>query len=180
MARDFGQLLVDEQWRRSVRSLQSVPIDPDQKFIDFNLESWQVQHIGTYDWGNEEFSYEATLFNGTSRGYLDFSDDETEDIILYHDIKTSSLPSHIFTLLENGEKPREITYEGQLYKLEETSTGYYSETNGDSDDWEEIMNFTYLAPNGTYLSIDQWDEDEFECSKGTILSPAMIDQILPA
>ena len=38
LARDFGQLLVDEQWRRSVRSLQSVPIDPDQKFIDFNLE----------------------------------------------------------------------------------------------------------------------------------------------
>ncbi len=38
LVRDFGQLLVDEQWRRSVRSLQSVPIDPDQKFIDFNLQ----------------------------------------------------------------------------------------------------------------------------------------------
>lgn len=38
LARDFGQLLVDEQWRRSVRLLQSEPILPDQMCIDFKLQ----------------------------------------------------------------------------------------------------------------------------------------------
>jgi hypothetical protein len=37
LTQNFGQFLVDEQWRRSVRSLQSEPIAPDAKCIEFNL-----------------------------------------------------------------------------------------------------------------------------------------------
>lgn len=149
--------------------------------IDFDFESWKVEHIGTYDWGNEEFTYEATIFNGKERKYLDFSDDPTSENVLYSDVKTSKLPSSLFTLLEQGQKPnRELVWNGEKFILEESSVGFYSETNGNKKDWEEVMNFTYLSEKGTYLSIDQWDEDDFECSSGQILSLAMIEQILPA
>ena len=78
----------------------------------------------------------------------------------------------------NQKPPKKITFEGIKYYLDEKSSGYSKEI--DAANWDELISYNYLdEEEQKTLSIEQYDDEEFEVSKGIIISELAISNILP-
>ncbi len=147
--------------------------------FDYNMETWSVQKMGEYDWGDNHFSREFLVVSGTKNRYLSIEEDDVLEIALFEKIKYRKLGSVVIDYFREHEKfPDQITYQDTTYYLEEIAPGFYRDV--ESENWEELMSFEYENEEGDkYLTIEQWGEEEFEASIGIEIKAFEISDILP-
>lgn len=147
--------------------------------LDYDLETWTVKKMSEYDWGNNHFSREFLIESGGKTRYLNIDEDDTLVISLFEKIKYRKLGSFITNYFKEHQKfPEQITYESVIYYFDEESPGYYRDV--DAENWEELIAFEYSNDEETmFLTIEQWDENEFEASIGIKLKSFEISNILP-
>ena len=156
--------------------------DLDVGFVfEYDLSTWEVQAIYEYDWGDNYFTREFKVSNGSITRYLGIEEDDELEIALTQKVKVRALGDTLMeTLMGRQQPPKEITYEGVTYYLENEAAGYFHDI-GKGDNWEEFRSWDFEDNTGEkVLTIEQWDEKEFEASVGITLKEFEISNILPA
>jgi len=147
--------------------------------FDYNLETWTVQKMAEYDWGNNHLSREFTIESKGKIRYLSIEEDGALEIVLFEKIKYRKLGTFVTNYQKEHQRfPEQITYDNVTYYFDEESPGYYRDVA--TEDWEELIAFEYINEDeDKYLSIEQWGENSFEASVGIKIKTFEIDSILP-
>lgn len=148
--------------------------------FDYDLSSWIVEEEYEYDWGDEYFTKEFKITNGTEIKYLGIDSEDKEYIAITEKIKLRAidvnLPEYI---IEHEAPPKEFEYNGTKYMLEEENPGYFKDLGNKDQDWIEFMSWDYEDYDNNLISIEQWDEKSFEASIGKYIKATEISNILP-
>lgn len=147
--------------------------------FELATETWTVTAMFEYDWGDNFFTREFVIKNGTTEKILHIEDDGGLVVTLSEKIKLRKLGDDVCDRLDSkGKPPKKISYDGIIYYLDEKSPGYCREI--DSDHWEELVSYDYLdEEEEKTLCIEQYGNHEFEASSGHIINESKISNILP-
>lgn len=155
--------------------------DLDIGFVfEYNLSTWVVKAVMEYDWGNENFSRELQVSNGSEMLFLGIEEDDELELSLMKKVKLRSIQNDLTDLLiSQQEPPKTLNHEGVEYYLEEETPGYFRNITKKTD-WEEMRLWNFEDKTGKHLlSVEQWDEKEFEASIGISIEEFEISNILP-
>ena len=147
--------------------------------VDYDLKTWEIDACHSYDWGDDDISYEWQLKSSDDVVYLQKESDDEDDWSLNRSIHFNRLGSEIKDkILDSGDPPNEIVYEGTTYYLAETAGGHYlKDCKGPG---QEMLSWSYEDDSGSkYLTIEQWGEDDFQASAGIAVEPYQFTNILP-
>lgn len=147
--------------------------------FEYAIESWTVSALFEYDWGDNHFTREFVIKNGTTEKFLHIEDDGGLVVTLSEKVKLRKLGEEVCDFMESNQKPpKKIVFEDIKYYLDEKSPGYSKEI--DADNWDELISYNYLdEEEEKILTIEQYDEEEFEVTKGIIINELSISNILP-
>ncbi|BDD08426.1 hypothetical protein FUAX_08580 [Fulvitalea axinellae] len=157
-------------------------IDLREGFIlDYDMQSWEVVKAFEYDWGNDYFTLELRLDNGTDSLHLAVDDNDGMELTLTKDVKVrhldEDLPEYI---VEHETAPKKLVYEGTVYYLDEESAGYCKEITAPDNAWQELINWDYYdKTEKKHLSVTQWGDREFECAVGRVAKEFEFSNIIP-
>nr|WP_320117569.1 DUF4178 domain-containing protein [uncultured Marinifilum sp.] len=155
--------------------------DLDIGFVfEYDLESWVVQACYEYDWGDNFFTQEFKIFNGSKTLFLSVEDDDELSLSVSSKIKTRQLGAHVHEdLLNNQKAPASFEYDGRKYFFEKEAPGYFNDV-AKGEEWLEFMSWDFEDESGEFIvTIEQWDEKEFEASAGKVIKEFEISNILP-
>ncbi|MEX6627373.1 DUF4178 domain-containing protein [Tenacibaculum salmonis] len=147
--------------------------------FEYAIETWTVTALFEYDWGDDYFTREFVIKNGTTEKFLHLEDDGGLVVTLSEKIKLRKLGETVCDYIDENQKPpKKIDFEGTRYFLDEKSPGFCKEI--DNSEWEELISYDYLDEDEEKtLCIEQYGEEEFEVTKGIIISELAISNILP-
>lgn len=154
----------------------------EQGFMfDYDMETWTVDDVYIYDWGNEYFSVEYKINNARDSYFMSVDEDDALEIAITQKVKIRSidenLPEYIKT---NNQPPGKIVYKGITLLLDGEKPGYFKPLQSPDSAWEEFISWDYYDAQNTHtLSIEQWDENSFEATFGKLVSEYSITNILP-
>jgi hypothetical protein len=155
--------------------------DLNKGFVfDYNLATWRVEESYEYDWGDNYFTHEHKISDGINTLFLSVEDDDGLELSVSKKVKIRNLGEDIPEYIQdNEEPPNKIIFEGETYYMDSGSAGYIR-TIG-SGDWEELMSWDFYNKNeDKIVTIEQYDDNEFEASYGTLIKEFEISNILPA
>ena len=147
--------------------------------VDYDLKTWEVQARNTYDWGDGEMSREWQLKSVEGVVYLEKETDDDDEWSLNRKVPFLSLGSEVKDrILEKGDPPDTIVFEGITYYLEETAGGhFYKNSKGPG---KEMLRWSYEDEDGRrYLGVEQWGEEAFDASTGEPVEEFQFSNILP-
>ncbi len=156
--------------------------DLDVGFVfDYDLSSWEVKAIYEYDWGDNYFTREFKIDNGSKIAFLSIEEDDFLELSITTKIKLRDLDVNLPEYLQrNQEPPKTISYNNVTYYLENAAPGYFHDI-GKGENWEEFRSWDFEEQGGdNILCIEQWDEMEFEASIGKKIKEIEISNILPS
>ncbi len=156
--------------------------DLDVGFVfEYDLSTWEVQAIYEYDWGDNYFTREFKISDGSTTRFLSIEEDDELELSLTKKIKIRSLDANLMeTLQDKQQPPKSIEYDGITYYLENEAPGYFHDI-AKGDNWEEFRSWDFEDNDGVnILCIEQWDEKEFEASIGKKIKEFEISNILPS
>lgn len=150
--------------------------------LDYDFKTWLVKEEYEYDWGDFFFSYEYRLVAEDDEVFLSVEDDDGLTLTLSQRIKAARLDPEIFERIEDkGKPPRKISYDGMDFFREKESPGFFRDTAKQSREQSaEFVAWEYFNEDETrILTIEQWDEDEFEVSVGKVIEEDELSNFLP-
>lgn len=147
--------------------------------FEYALETWTVTAFFEYDWGDNFFTREFVIKNGTKEKFLNIEDDGGLIVTISEKVKLRKLGEEVCDKIDKkGKPPKKINFEGVQYFLDEKSPGFCKEI--DATNWEELISFDYLnEEEEKTLCIEQYGDDDFEVSSGIVISENDISNILP-
>ncbi|MFT5336381.1 MAG: hypothetical protein ACI9YL_000375 [Luteibaculaceae bacterium] len=152
-------------------------------FLDYKTESYQVEEVYIYDWGEEQFSKELVLNNGSHRFSIAIEDPSEKEVYVFEKIRIRDIDKDLPEYIElNGKPGKSLNFKGSEYFLEEENPGFCQKqtTRGDSA-WMELVSWDFLGPQlQKMITIEQWDEDEFEASIGEKIAAREFKNLIPA
>lgn len=149
-------------------------------YVDWDMKTWEVVSSSSYNWGEDDITYEWQLKTADDTIYLEYeSDDDEEYWSICRKIDFQELDSGIQKhILDHGDPPEEIIYKGQPYLLEETGGGHYFKDADSSG--RELISWNYEDEEGNqFLTIEQWGENDLEASLGFSVEEYQFTDILP-
>ncbi|MCF8365260.1 MAG: DUF4178 domain-containing protein [Bacteroidales bacterium] len=149
--------------------------------FEFDLKSWEVVEEYTYDWGDNYFSKEFKITSGADTMFLSVDEDDILELTLQKKIKVSSIDGDIEgEIIKNKIPPKKVVYKGVDYYRDSESPGYFMEENSEKD-WLEFISWAYYnEEEDRVLTIEQWDDREFEAAYGKVIKEYEISGITPA
>lgn len=153
--------------------------------FEFDLRTFEVREAFEYDWGNNSFSSEFKVSDGSETFFLAVEEDDELELSLMQKLKIRQVQDNLPEYIHQHEKPpTTIRYQGTTFLYEEESPGYFRNTKDDrnsDDSWSEFISWDYYSDEGNQLlSIEQWGEDSFEATVGRSLKEREISNILPS
>lgn len=149
--------------------------------FEYDMKTWEVVEEYTYDWGDNYFSKEYKISTGSEILFMSVDEDDVIEITLQKKIKLSSIEGDIEgEIIKNRVPPKKIVYRGVNYYRDSEAPGYFKEEDSDKD-WLELVSWSYYnEEEDRVLSIEQWDDREFEASYGKVIKEFEISNIMPA
>jgi hypothetical protein len=147
--------------------------------VDYDMKTWQVTGINSYDFGEGYTSDEWELTTAGETWYLErYEDDETE-WSLTKKIPIGAIEGNITKhILEQEDPPNKIEYKGEIYYLDESGAAYFLKDA--KEPRQEFIYWTFLDEKEEKLvSIEQWGEKDFEASAGIYVEEYQFTNILP-
>ncbi len=147
--------------------------------IDYDMKTWQVEAYHYYDWGHGEITHEWQLKSHDDTIYLERESDDEDAWAISRKVSLGRLGAGVREHLKtNDDPPDEIVYEGVTYYLEEWAGGNFHK-NGKGPA-QEMLAWDYEDDTGQkFLSIEQWDEEDFEAAVGEPVEEYQFTNILP-
>ncbi|MBB6459593.1 DUF4178 domain-containing protein [Flammeovirga kamogawensis] len=147
--------------------------------LDYDLQSWEVTEEFEYDWGDNDFSYEFKLESANDAVFLSIEDSDFLTGTISRKVKWGKLPDEVDDALETkGKPPKKIVFDGKVYYRDIKSVGYWR--NIENKESAPYMVWEYYDDSEKYvLSLEQFDDEEFEASLGIVEEPDAFSNILP-
>jgi Domain of unknown function (DUF4178) len=147
--------------------------------IDYDMKTWQVAGFHTYDWGEDDKTFEWQLKSHDDIIYFELEPGDEDYLSISRKIPIGKIGTktidHIKT---HGDPPDEITLDGNSYYLEESGGGHFLE-NGEGPG-KELLKWDFADDAGkNFLSIEQWSETDFEAAVGFAVEEYQFTNILP-
>ncbi len=149
-------------------------------YLDYDMKTWEVLAVNTYDWGDNDITYEWQLQSHDDTLFLEMENDDEMFWSISRKVPLRKLDQRIITQLKNGEDPPEtLPFEGEVFYLEETGGGHFHADGAEQG--REMLQWCYEDDDGTrFLTIEQWGETEFELSLGKKVEEYQFSDILPS
>lgn len=152
--------------------------------FDFDFKTWEVLEEYEYDWGDYMFSKGLKIQADTDIKYLTLSNTpQGLEVVCTSSLKLSEVGTNIGRIiLAEGKPPARIDFQGKIYYRERESPGFFRNVATTSrEESIEFMSWDYYDESGIYLiSIEQWDEEDFEASVGQLYQEYDFTSILPS
>lgn len=172
----FGKKPPDEGPDPSNLTLKDIQVG---YMVDYDMKTWEVEAYHYYDWGSGDLSHEWQLKSHDETLYLERESDDEDEWSVSRKIPFGRLGAHVRDhVKQNDDPPDELVLDGVTYYLEEWAGGdFYKDGKGPA---RKMLVWDYEDDNGTrYLSIEQWDEEEFEAAVGEPVEAYQFTNILP-
>ncbi|MBT3208749.1 MAG: DUF4178 domain-containing protein [Bacteroidetes bacterium] len=157
-------------------------LDLQKGFVfEYDLKTWIVKAAYDYDWGNNFFSREYKIDDGEQQFFLSVENDDEISISISKKIKIRTISEDIPEYIsENDKPPKSLIYKNIKYFLDGENPGFFKDCENKTDDWAEVISWTYYdETDENILNIEQWGDDDFESSVGTVIKEFEISNILP-
>lgn len=157
--------------------------DLDVGFVfDYNLTTWEVKAIYEYDWGDNYFTREFKIDNGSDILFLSIEEDDELIISVSNKVKVHKLGDSLQQdIIARGKPANKITFEGREYSLVKEAPGYFHDITGNPNNWIEFISWDFEDDSEAYtITVEQWGEKEFEATAGKYVKEFEISNILPA
>ena len=147
--------------------------------VDYDLKTWEVTARHYTDWGDGYKTDEWQLTSFDDVIYLEKSVDDEVEWCISRKINFKTLGSSIEnSLVNSGDPPKMVTYDGVSYHLEESGGGHFYKDGVGSG--LPMLAWDYSDESERkYLTIEQWDETEFEASVGEPVEAYQFTNVLP-
>lgn len=156
--------------------------DLNKGFIfEYDLKSWVVQSVYQYDWGNNYYSKEFKVSDGTEERFLSVDDDDGIFITFTKKIKIRSVKEDLpEEILKNETPPKKLEYDGKTFYYDGEEIGDFREMDDESGKSAKFISWEYYDDDDKFtLIIEQWGEEDFEASYGNVLKEFEISNIIP-
>jgi hypothetical protein len=136
--------------------------------LEYDLSTWVIKDKTEYDWGNNQFTFEYTIENGSDCVYIHIDDSNPPKIDASSEIKMFSLgPETKQTIIENDKPPKRISFDGSDYFFSDEFLGHCKSVKEGGADWSEFVNWVFKNKNETeFVAITRWGETEMDAVKG--------------
>lgn len=136
--------------------------------LDYDLSTWEIKEKTEYDWGNNQFTFEYTVENGTETTFIHIDDAAPVKIDTSSAIKMFALgPEVKQTIVETDSPPKRITFNGMDFYLSDECQGHCKRAHETDDDWSEFVNWVFNNKEETeFIGISRWGETEMDAVKG--------------
>jgi len=147
--------------------------------VDYDLKTWEVLACNYYDWSEGDISREWQLKGVDDVVYLEKESDDEEEWSLNRKIDFGRLDSEVKEhILETGDPPEKIVFEGATYYMEEMAGGHFYKSG--EGPGKEMLRWSYEDDKGhCYLGIEQWGEQDFDATVGEPVEEYQFTNILP-
>tara|TARA_Y100000031_G_scaffold115179_1_gene127487 strand:+ start:267 stop:806 length:540 start_codon:yes stop_codon:yes gene_type:complete len=147
--------------------------------VDYDMKTWTVTAHNKCEWGEGDYSDEWELQSGDEVFYLERGKDDEVEWTLTKKIPISEVGKEIPDYVNKHEDtPKEITYQGKKYHLEDCSGGRFYKDR--KDFYDEFLSWDYEDESEEYiLTIEQWSETSFEAALGKYVEEYQFTNILP-
>lgn len=147
--------------------------------LDYEGQSWEVTAFNLYDMGRRGKVEEWALTSAGETLFLERFEDDEVVWSLFRKIQLREIQGNVRQqILENEDPPDTLVYKGDQYHMNDSQQGYFL-PNGEGPG-EEFISWNYLDESGLkILSVEQWDEDEFDAVAGLFVKPYQFSNILP-
>ena len=148
-------------------------------YVDWDLKTWEVISACFYNWGDDDITYEWQLKTVDDTVYLEYESDDEEYWSISRKIDFGTLdPGIKKQIIDHGDPPEEISYQGTAFYLEESGGGHYFKDSDSSG--QQLVSWNYEDEDGkSFLTIEQWGENSFEASLGFAVEEYQFTDILP-
>lgn len=146
--------------------------------FEYDLRSWEVKEEYTYDWGDNFFSKEYKIFDGSETRFLSVEEEDNLELAIHEKVRMSSFEEDIEgDIIRQQRPPKVIRYKDITFRLDEEAPGYFDDGSGK---WVEFISWDYYDAQEEYvLTIEQWEERTFEASFGKCIEAFEISNIFP-
>ncbi len=148
--------------------------------FDYDLSSWIIEAEYEYDWGDDCFSKEYKINNGSETKYMAVEDDDELIVTITSKLKLHAIDEDLKSyILEHDTPPKKIKYQDRKYFLEEECPGYFRDLGKGDTEWTELISWDYEDDTDYVICIEQWGAQRFEASEGKCIKAFEITNILP-
>ncbi|MCG8604026.1 DUF4178 domain-containing protein [bacterium] len=147
-------------------------------YVDFDLKTWQVTDRYKVDYGEGYVSDEWELTAGREKWYLERLEDDEVEWSFSKKLPMGAIEGDIRQhIIDNEDPPNEIVCQGKTYYLDESGTGQIHKANEAA---KEFIYWDFIDDEDEhFVTIEQWDETEFEASEGYYVEEYQFTSILP-
>ncbi len=144
--------------------------------LDYDLESWEVQDVVTYNWKNGSVDKEFAIRSGKKTRYLNFVP-SANCYSMYEDANLDAINSEFRRYIRSGaDLPDRITFDGKEFILVD---GGVADVKSSSEEYE-MRTWMYEGVNKQDLiSINSYGDLSAEAFVGEHIEEHEISNILP-
>ena len=148
-------------------------------FVDFDLKTWEVTAYYRTDFGEGYISHEWEFTSGREKWYLERSEDDEVEWSFSKKIPIGMIEGDVRNhIIENEDPPNEIVCKGKTYYLDESGSAHFYE--GGKGEGKGFIYWDFIdEEDEKFLTIEQWDETEFEAAMGYYVEEFQFTSILP-
>ena len=157
--------------------------DLDVGFVfEYDMKSWVVKNIYQYDWGHNHYSYEYLIDSGDETKFLSVDEDDGLELSIGNKVKVRKIDEDLpEEISRNNKPPKKLHYDNKIFYLDEECPGFFNDLSSGKDEWDEFIAWEYYDDDEDYIiTIEQWDDNEFEASYAKYVEEYEISNILPA
>ena len=148
-------------------------------YLEYDMKTWEVTAHHFYDYGDGYNSEEWQLKSADDLVFLERYEDDEVEWTLCRKIPMGMIDGEIRKYIrEHEDPPEQVVCKGETYYLDESGPAYFSKKRG--GETVGFLFWTFLDEQGEKtLTIEQWDEDEFEACLGEYVEEYQFTNILP-
>lgn len=148
-------------------------------YLDFDLKTWEVKSLNTYDFGEGYATDEWELVSGREKWFLERSEDDEVEWSFSKKIPIGAIEGQVRQhIIDHEDPPEQIVCKGKTYYLDESGSGRMYE-NGKGTP-KEFIYWDFIDDDDEhFVTIEQWGETEFEASEGYYVEEYQFSNILP-
>ena len=147
--------------------------------VDYNMKNWEVVGYNVYEYGRNDEAEEWCLRAEGALVFLERYEDDEVEWSFAKKIRMSSIEENLAKHIgQFDEPPRKIHYQNKVFTLDEEDSGLYYEDG--KAPGQEFISWTFLSDDEeSFVSVEQWGENDFEAAAGFYVEEYEFTNILP-